>query len=67
MEETKKKRGRQPSGVKHTTLILPEETRNSLREFADYLERKSGEKCSLHRAIFWLLAECAKPQTEKNP
>ncbi|MBK8653157.1 MAG: hypothetical protein IPN20_04475 [Haliscomenobacter sp.] len=63
MEETKKKgtAGRKPSGIEYTTLVLPEETRKSLREFADYLEKQTGEKFSLHRAISWLLTESGDP------
>ena len=70
MEETKKKRGRQPSGIKHTTLILPEETRDSLRKVADYLAKQNNEKYSLHRAIYWMIEECKyyHPQIEpKTP
>ncbi len=57
MEETKKKgtAGRKPSGIKYTTLMLPEQTRNRLRKVADHLEAKLGMKISLHLAIDWLI------------
>lgn len=60
-ETTKKKRGRQPSGIKYTTLILPEETRNRLRMVADHLERELGIKVSLHLAIDWLIEARPNP------
>ena len=64
MEETKKKRGRKPSGFKFVCIVVDVRLHTKLRALGDYLERETGEKFSMGRIIEWTYTNAVPDEIE---